>query len=197
MKPEIRISYYDDAFWFKWATLHQSFGSAGGEGKPEIRAQMWDRVFFSVFLVSVALAAFPACGSEAPPATSDEGASEAVADEAAATVILNPGQTYSIDDFEAAGYKKTNQFDVETVPGATEAWFGFFAQKDIEIRIYPSHQAALDQGVEHAEFTVGKGPVPFQKHAPVRFDAFAVVGNAVMLCELEVASCEALAAQLN
>ena len=158
---------------------------------------MWNRVIFSVCLVSIVLVAAPACGSEASPAASDEGAPQTVADEAAATVILNPGQTYSIDDFEAAGYKKTNQFGVETLPGATEAWFGFFAQKDIEIRFYSSHQAALAEGVEHAEFTVGKGPVPFQKHAPVRFDAFAVVGNAVMLCELEVASCEALAMQLN
>ena len=100
---------------------------------------MWNRVIFLVCLMSVAIAAFSACGSEASPAASVGSVAQAVAGEADATVILNSGGTYSIEDFEAAGYKKTNQFDVETVPGATEAWFGFFAQKDIEIRIYPSH----------------------------------------------------------
>ena len=158
---------------------------------------MWNRVMFSVCLISIALAAFLACGSEAPPAVSDESVDQPVADEVSATVILNRDETYSIEDFEAAGYKKVTQFDLETLPGATDAWFGFFAQKDIEIRIYPSHGTALGQGVEHAETTVIKGPVPFQKQPPIRFDAFAVVGNAVMLCELEVASCVALAAQLN
>ena len=80
---------------------------------------------------------------------------------------------------------------------STSHWYPRKKKKKPVEKCVKEHQAALAEGVEHAEFTVGKGPVPFQKHAPVRFDAFAVVGNAVMLCELEVAACEALASQLN
>ena len=89
------------------------------------------------------------------------------------------------------------RFDPELLAGVTEAWFGFYNQKDIEIRVYASHQIALDEGVEPAELAVGKDAAAWQKKNPVRFDAYAVVGNVVMLCELEVASCEALIAQLD
>ncbi len=161
---------------------------------------MWHRRLFSACLVVLTLAGFSACGSESSSGVAfDEGdtSSSAITDESGISLILDDGEIYSIKDFESAGYKKVTQFELETLPSATDAWYGFFNQKDFEIRIYPSHQVALDEGVEPAEFAIGKGAVPWQKRPPVRFDAYAVVGNVVMLCELEVASCEALIAQLK
>ncbi len=161
---------------------------------------MWHRSLFSVCLVALTLAGFSACGSESSSGmASDQGdtSSSALAGEPGISLILDDGGIYSIEDFESAGYKKVTQFELETLPSATDAWYGFFNQKDFEIRIYPSHQVALVEGVEPAEFAIGKGAVPWQKRPPVRFDAYVVVGNVVMLCELEVASCEALIAQLK
>lgn len=141
------------------------------------------------------MAAITACGSESPGAASDQSVTSLDAEEPGTSLILNIDDTYSMADFEAAGYKKVTQFELETLPGATDAWIGFFNQRDIEIRLYPSHQMALDMGVEPAEIAIGKGAVPWQKRPPVRFDGYVVAGNVVMLCELEIASCEALIAQ--
>ncbi len=150
----------------------------------------------SVFLISIVVVTFAACGSESVGG-SDLSDGPSPASDAGTSVILNEDEIYSIDDFEAAGYKKVTHFELETLPGATDAWFGFFNQKDVEVRFYPSHQTALEIGVEPAEFAIGKGAAPWQKRPPVRFAAYAVVGNVVMLCELEVASCESLATRLD
>ena len=158
---------------------------------------MWHRLLTSIYLGSVALGLSAACGAEAPSAASDQSATSSDTDETDNPIILNVDEIYSIEAFEAVGYKKVTQFDLETLPGATDAWIGFFNQKDIEIRVYPSHQMALDEGVEPAEVAVGKGAVPWQKQPPVRFDAYVVAGNVVMLCELEAASCEVLVARLG
>ena len=160
---------------------------------------MWHRQLFSLCLVLLALAVFSACGSENPDAgvASDRNGGSAPADDPGTSMIVDNGGIYSIDDFVAAGYKKVTQFSLETLPGAIDAWYGFANQKDFEIRIYPTHQMALDEGVEPAEIAIGKGAVPWQKAPPVRFFSYVVVGNVVMLCELEVASCEALIAQLE
>ncbi len=157
---------------------------------------MSHRPLTSIFIITVALMAFVACGSESSGAASDQSVTSSSTDEIKTSLVLNTDDTYSIEDFAAVGYKKVTQFDLETLPGATDAWIGFFNQRDIEIRVYPSHQMALDRGVEPAEIAIGKGAVPWQKRPPVRFDAYVVVGNVVMLCELEVASCEVLIAQL-
>jgi hypothetical protein len=117
--------------------------------------------------------------------------------DAGSSMIVDNGNIYTIDDFVTAGYKSVTQFELETLPGATDAWYGFYSQKDFELRFYESHDSALDQGVEPAEFAIGKSPPPWQKQPPVRFDAFAVVGNVVILCELELESCEALIAELD
>ncbi len=159
------------------------------------------KAFFSIFLIVLALGWISACGSESPDAgvASDQSGDLAptLDDESGTSMVLDNGGIYTIEDFESAGYKKVTQFDLETLPGATDAWFGFANQKNLEIRFYPSHQVALDEGVEPAEIAIGKGAVPWQKQPPVRFFAYVVVGNVVMLCELEIATCEALIEKLN
>ena len=83
---------------------------------------------------------------------------------------------------------------METVPGATDIWYGFFDSRDIEGRFYESHTAALDQGVELAEVVIGKKAGQRDYLIPVvtLYPAYAVVGNTVMLCERQLATCQAL-----
>jgi len=143
----------------------------------------------------LAFAVVAACGSE-----NQESDAVTPSDKASATdsigsensQIVTSSTNYSIDDFVAVGYKAVTQFELETLPGATDAWYGFFSQKDIELRFYESHSAALKQGVAPAEVAVNKGAVGYSKQPPRRFEAYAVVGNVVMLCELELESCELL-----
>lgn len=112
------------------------------------------------------------------------------------SLIVPSDSIYAIDDFVAVGYKAVTQFELDTLPSANDAWYGFYSQKDVELRFYESHSAALEHGVELAEAAVNKGAVGYSKQPPRRWDAYAVSGNVVMLCELEIASCEALIAEL-
>ena len=139
-------------------------------------------------LLLIALAA--GCGSSDDPGDSGVGAP----DEEGIRLITQPDATYTIGDLESAGFKKSKQFDVETVPGATDIWYGFFDSRDIEVRFYESHTAALDQGVELAEVVIGKKAGQRDYLIPVvnLYPAYAVVGNTVMLCERQLATCQAL-----
>ena len=162
---------------------------------------MRNQRYISLCVVIFAISLLVACGSEAASTdgTSDPIASSVSAEsnEDAASVIVDNGGIYTIDDFKAVGYKNVTQFDLETLPGVNDAWYGFYNQKDYEVRFYESHQAALDQGLEPAEIAVEKGAVGYSKRPPLRFDEFAIIGNVVMLCELSIESCEALIAELE
>jgi len=173
-----------------------NFGSA-------TKSSRW--MLFALLFGALALAM--ACGSSdddsSAPAASD-------ADDELAEVsrILNPDSTYTVDDYVAAGWKKSKQYDdISTVPEATEVYFGFFSAKDIEVRIYESHDSAKTAGVADAAEDIdqsfreggqygasnrGAGSV-----AVTKFKAFAVVGNTVMLCEQSIDSCLALSDVLN
>ena len=85
------------------------------------------------------------------------------------------------------------------MPDATDIWYGFFERRNVEVRFYPSHEAALTQGVESARSEVRK-PV---RTGGVRYggmlhsyQAYLVAGNTVMLCESEVAVCQRLVENL-
>ncbi len=81
------------------------------------------------------------------------------------------------------------------MPELTEIWYGFFNQKDIEIRFYESHESALAHGVPLAEETLKKDAWARigLRASRTGYSAYAVVGNTVMLCELSVENCVALA----
>ena len=117
-----------------------------------------------------------------------------VPDEEGVRLITNTSANYVIDDLAAAGFKQSKQFDVATVPGAIDIWYGFFQQQDIEVRFYESHAAALDRGVELAETVIARTAGQRDPLIPVvnLYPAYAVVGNTVMLCERQLSTCEAL-----
>ena len=113
-------------------------------------------------------------------------------------LITQPDRSYSVEDFLAIGWKKSKQLDVETLPHSIDAWYGFYMQKDIELRFYDSHEAALKHGVPPAQETIKKdagariGAATVWTVNIALYGAYAVAGNVVMMCELELASCEAL-----
>jgi len=161
-----------------------------------------------------ALALAIACGSSSDSDSSDDaadsgGAAAAETDDALADVsrILNPDKSLSFDDYVAAGWKKSKQYDTETVPEATDIWYGFFNAKDIEVRFYDSHEIAKTAGFENAAEAIdqsfreggqyGSSNRGAGSSAVTKYKAFAVVGNTVMLCEQSIDSCTALADALG
>ena len=74
--------------------------------------------------------------------------------------------------------------------GFKQVWFGYYAKRDLEIRIYDSHEAALQLGVKPAREAINNNKVIF--NTSNKYSGYAdylVVGNVVMLCQRELASC--------
>ena len=81
------------------------------------------------------------CGSDSPSGPSSQAVPEGPA-------AVRPDDIFTLDWIISAGWKKSKQLSAETLPGADEVWYGFFDQKDIEIRIYASHEEALALGLD-------------------------------------------------
>ncbi len=136
--------------------------------------------------------------SEAAPVvepTVDESAVVTIGDRAELRAYTRPSSTFAVDDFVDAGWKKNKEFDLDTLPEAERAFFGFFNRKDIELRFYPSHEAAMNAGQESAEMAIkteklsGRG-AGFS--SVTLYGAYVVAGNVVMLCEFSVQDCTEL-----
>lgn len=141
-------------------------------------------LFSSLLIVVIA------CGSDGTADAPDSGGTGVLDDR----VFLRADATFSMDDLVALGYKKSREFETETLGGASEAWYGFFEQKDIEVWVFGSHDEALSTGVPIAESVITRDPGQTDFLIPVvnRYPAFAVAGNLILLCERELATCEAL-----
>ena len=113
-------------------------------------------------------------------------------------LITQPDRVYSVEDFLSIGWKKSKQLETEALPESIDAWYGFYMRKDIELRFYASHEAALEHGVPPAQEVIKKdagariGAATVWTVNIALYGAYAVAGNVVMMCELELASCEAL-----
>lgn len=164
----------------------------------------WRNVVLLVTATSVLVAS--ACGSHernaAPAAGPGTGGTSQTAPPQdvgpKTSLVTRPDRIYGLDELIAAGWKKSRTFDTATLPGATAAVLGFFNQKDIEVWVYPAHARALLEGVPAAEKAITKEAGQTDYLIPVvnRYFAYAVVGNLVLLCERELATCEALIAKL-
>jgi hypothetical protein len=161
------------------------------------------RKLISVIAILGAATALAACGSSGSPAASgdepeirDAGGQSGLLED---RLIANPTGSYTMDDLVAIGYKKSKQFETDTLPNALDVWYGFFNKKDIEVRVYDSHQDALEFGIEPAEGSIEKEAGQTDYLIPVvnRYPAYAVFGNLVLLCERELGTCEALIDKLQ
>jgi len=145
------------------------------------------RLLALISLVLVVVA--PACTD-----SDDNSVGDAV-DAPTSSSIFHADKTFTTDSFMAAGWKKSKEYDTATVPESTEIWYGFFNQKDIEIRFYQSHESALEHGVPLAEESLqmdAGARIGGVNTVRTGYSAYAVAGNAVMLCELDLSSCETL-----
>ena len=143
--------------------------------------------FFSLVVVVVA--------SACTDVESADNSVEDAVDAPTLSPIFHADKTFTTDSFVAAGWKKSKEYDTATVPESTEIWYGFFNQKDIEIRFYQSHESALEHGVPLAQESLqmdAGARIGGVNTVRTGYSAYAVAGNAVMLCELDVSSCETL-----
>ena len=133
-----------------------------------------------------------ACGSE-----------ETISDETAS--ILLSDRNFTPDSFVTAGWKKSKQYDTATVPESGEIWYGFFNQKDIEIRFYETHEAAVEFGVPAATSSIegaikrskGGKLLDFSGGSFTGYADYLVAGNAVLLCEFDRTRCDQLVANIE
>ena len=146
----------------------------------------------TVLVVIMAVVLLASCGS------SDSGTVGSAADtEEEPALMLRPNGVFTIDDVAAAGWKKSKELSPETLPDAIGVWYGFYNQRDVEVRIYASHDLAISSGTGPAGDAVGRGkPAPFAvggiSATRTSYGTYAIVGNLVLLCEVKIEDCEGL-----
>ena len=131
-----------------------------------------------------------ACGSD-----SGEAATPGVD----APVIIRNGDVFDVDSFVNAGWKKSKEFSIETVPDSNAIWFGFYKSQDVEIRFYDSHADAMGPGMDSANSAVNRvsnanleGNAIFASGQRKQYSDFLVAGNTVILCQSLIEVCEEL-----
>ncbi|MBT3994846.1 MAG: hypothetical protein HOF01_03515 [Chloroflexi bacterium] len=115
----------------------------------------------------------------------------------------------TIEDVKNTGWKRGKTYDVEGLDSAEEAYVGFWTPPGLgslnyEIRIYPSHQVAIEKGTSFAEDASGEGASLNAEDAMwdegvrdrriivgggsrgsqnPRYYDYVILGNIVILCE--------------
>lgn len=162
------------------------------------------RFILAVFGVALATAFLSACGS-----SDGESGNSA---EQGFQQVMDIGETFEPDDLSEIGFKKARSYDLEGLPGAREAIFGFWRIAsgdpiDYEVRFYANHADAVDLGTALAEEGSGADAVLDEDKATYkegvkdrrmivgsgigggarsgtgpRYGGYAIYGNIVMLC---------------
>ena len=78
--------------------------------------------------------------------------------------ISNEAKVFTIEDFKNVGFKVNKEYDVSELESSTGAWYGFWKNDlgkalDFEIRIYPSQQLILNNGLRYADEVIGDGAI--------------------------------------
>ena len=84
--------------------------------------------------------------------------------------ITNNGVIYTLKDFLTTGFKINKEYDVTDLEDSNGVWFGFWENElkgilDYEIRIYPSHQLAVDKGIFYVEEVIGENAILKKTHS--------------------------------
>ncbi|MDA1280084.1 MAG: hypothetical protein O3B95_08600 [Chloroflexi bacterium] len=106
-------------------------------------------------------------------------------DEVEPVQILQSGRVFTVDDVVAAGWKNSKELSAETLPGASSVWYGFFQRRDVEVRVYESHESAIASGMGPADVATGRGkPAPFAvggiSATRTSYVTYAIVGNLIL-----------------
>ena len=152
--------------------------------------------WFAIVVPIVVAAAF-ACGGDmseddavsvVEPA--DETALTAIGDRPEISAWTRPNREFTYDEFIEAGWKQHQIYDVETLPNALEARYGFFNRRDVEVRRYASHEAAMTNGTASAEEALDRTVHDGSGFASRRvYGGYLVAGNLVMMCEVSTDDC--------
>ena len=79
--------------------------------------------------------------------------------------IVATDVTFTVDDLVATkNFKKSKEYDIEGLEGATAAVYGFFGpdpydRQEFEARFYPDHETAMTLGVDFADEATGPDAV--------------------------------------
>jgi len=160
--------------------------------------QITKRILLATFTLT--LGVLIACGCQ-NSTSEDPSAKEGVG----TSSILLSDRNFTPDAFVKAGWKKSKQYDTATVPESTEIWYGFFNQKDIEIRFYETHEAAIELGIPAATSSIegavkrskGGKLLDFSGGSFTGYADYLVAGNAVLLCEFDRTRCDQLIANIE
>ena len=159
--------------------------------------QITKRILLATFTLTLGI--LIACGCQ--NSTSEDDSSK----EGGTSSILLSDRNFTPDAFVKAGWKKSKQYDTTTVPESTEIWYGFFNQKDIEIRFYETHEAAVELGIPAATSSIegavkrskGGKLLDFSGGSFTGYADYLVVGNTVLLCEFDRTRCDQLIANIE
>jgi len=131
--------------------------------------------------------------------SSDSGGGEAAATDEDGPVITRIADTFDVDSFVNAGWKKSKEYSTETVPSSNAIWYGFYQSQDVEIRFYNSHTDAMGPGMDSANEVVDRTPnsnlqgnALFSGDQRTGYNDFMVAGNTVILCQSLIEICEEL-----
>ncbi len=171
---------------------------------PTFRFRAWRSAWLAAGLL--ALLASAACGSDTDVESSEP--SEAIFQE-----VTPSERTFTFDDFTRVRFKKSTEYNVEELPEATAAYFGFWQPegmdaKEFEIRFYRSHADAVEHGTFFADEATGPDAKLFEDEATwkeglrkrryfhagrvgthgsgtvdAKFGGYVIYGNMILLCE--------------
>ena len=144
----------------------------------------------TVLNITVLIMVLIACGTESAGVTD-------TAEER--PLVVRDTDTFTVNSFLNAGWKKSKEFSTETVPGSIAIWYGFYKSQDVEIRFYSSHADALGPGLESANAAVDRvsnanleGNAIFASGQRTQYNDFMVAGNTVILCQSYITVCAEL-----
>ncbi len=158
------------------------------------------RVTLAALLISNLLLASTACGGTTDNSQPSEGSAKidetainAIGDRVEISAWTRPNSNFSYEDFVDVGWKQYEIYEVDTLPDALEARYGFFNRRDVEIRRYPTHDQAMNSGVNSAAEAIERVVHDGSGFASRRvYGGFLVVGNLVMMCEVSTDDCISL-----
>ncbi|MDP7194023.1 MAG: hypothetical protein QF496_00380 [Dehalococcoidia bacterium] len=131
-------------------------------------------------------------------------------------IITPSDKVFAFQDLKNIGFKKSREYNVSKLEGATGAWFGFWGEdeynrKDYEIRFYSNHQDAVSLGETLAKEVTGKDAVIAKSEATwkegvkdrrtiggpgsggggrsgtfPKYGNYSIYGNMVILCEGQI-----------
>ena len=112
-----------------------------------------------------------------------------------AVQITLPDSVFTADDVAAVGWKKSKELSPETLPGVTSVWYGFYQQRDVEVRVYESQDKAINLGQDLADTATGRNKpqlTSMQNGTRTSYMSYAIVGNLILLCEIKIEDCQSL-----